>query len=65
MEALLRVVSEYFKTIYNVASGSVWLWNLDSDFMGGTQTEGVWEQGAEEDIWTEGGWGDGRVEKTT
>jgi hypothetical protein len=28
-----------------------------------TQTEGIWEQGAEEDIWTEEGWGDGRMEK--
>jgi hypothetical protein len=28
-----------------------------------TPTEGVWEQGAEEDIWTEEGWGDGRMEK--
>jgi hypothetical protein len=27
-------------------------------------TEGVWEQGAEENIWTEEGWNDGRVEKT-
>jgi hypothetical protein len=32
---------------------------LVSDIKGGTQTEGVWEQGAEEDIWTE----DGRMEK--
>jgi hypothetical protein len=24
-----------------------------SDIKGETQTEGVWEQGAEEDIWTE------------
>jgi hypothetical protein len=31
---------------------------------GGTMTEGVWEQGVEEDIWTEEGWSDGRVEKT-
>jgi hypothetical protein len=23
----------------------------------------MWEQGAEEDIWTEEGWGDGRMEK--
>jgi hypothetical protein len=38
--------------------------NLISDIKGGAQTEGVWEQGAEEDIWTEEGWGDGRVEKT-
>jgi hypothetical protein len=28
---------------------------LVSDIKGGTQTEGVWEQGAEEDIWTEKG----------
>jgi hypothetical protein len=27
---------------------------LDSDIKGGTQAEGVWEQGAEEDIWTDG-----------
>jgi hypothetical protein len=37
--------------------------HLVSDIKGGTQTEGVWEQGAEEDIWTEEGWGDGRMEK--
>jgi hypothetical protein len=36
---------------------------LVSDIKGGTQTEGEWEQGAEEDIWTEEGWGDGRMEK--
>jgi hypothetical protein len=41
------------------------VWNLVSDIKGGTYTEGVWEQGAEEDIWTEEGWGDGRVEKTS
>jgi hypothetical protein len=35
-----------------------------SDIKGGKQAEGVWEQGAEENIWTEEGWGDGRVEKT-
>jgi hypothetical protein len=29
-----------------------------------TSTEGVWEQGAEEDTWTEEGWSDRRVEKT-
>jgi hypothetical protein len=27
-------------------------------------TEGVWEQGAEEDIWTEERWSDGRLEET-
>jgi hypothetical protein len=35
-----------------------------SDIKGGTYTEGVWEQGAEENIWTKEGWSDGRVEKT-
>jgi hypothetical protein len=44
--------------------GSVWVWNLISDIKGGTQTQGVWEQGAEEDIWTTEEWGDGRIEKT-
>jgi hypothetical protein len=34
-------------------------WSLD--IKGGTQTEGVLEQGAE-DIWTEEGRGDGRLE---
>jgi hypothetical protein len=28
-----------------------------------TQTESVWEQGAEENMWTEEGWNDGRMEK--
>jgi hypothetical protein len=36
---------------------------LVSDIMGGTKTEGVWEQGAEENIWTAGGWGDMALEK--
>jgi hypothetical protein len=39
------------------------MWNLVSDIKEGTYTEGVWEQGAEEDIGTEEGWGDGRMEK--
>jgi hypothetical protein len=34
-----------------------------SDSKGGTKTEGVWEQGVEENIWTKEGWSDGRVEK--
>jgi hypothetical protein len=29
----------------------------------GRNIEGVWEQGAEEDIWTEEGWDDGRMDK--
>jgi hypothetical protein len=39
------------------------MWNLISDIKGGTWTEVVWEQGAEEDIWTEEGLSGGRVEK--
>jgi hypothetical protein len=35
-----------------------------SDIKGGTWTEGVWEQGAGENIWTEEGWSDRRLEKT-
>jgi hypothetical protein len=50
--------------LYKTIILSVVLLNLVSDIKGGTQTEGVWEQGAEEDIWTEKGWGDGRMEKT-
>jgi hypothetical protein len=34
-----------------------------SDIRGGTETEGVSEQGVEENIWTKEGWSDGRVEK--
>jgi hypothetical protein len=37
----------------NFACGSVWVCNLVSDIKVGTLTEGVWEQGAEENIWTE------------
>jgi hypothetical protein len=40
------------------------MWNLVSDIKGGTETEGVCEQGAEENIWTEQVWSDRRVEKT-
>jgi hypothetical protein len=36
----------------NFACGSVWFWNLVYDSKGLTQTEGVWEQGAEENILT-------------
>jgi hypothetical protein len=35
-----------------------------SDIKIGIQTEGVLEQGAEENIWTEEGWSDRRLEKT-
>jgi hypothetical protein len=49
---------------YNFAFGSVWVWNL-SPTLSEEQTEGVWEQGAEEDIWTRDRWDVRRVEKTT
>jgi hypothetical protein len=32
------------------------MWNLVFDIKGGTWTEGVWQQGAEENIWTKEGW---------
>jgi hypothetical protein len=37
----------YHRQKYNFGRGSVWVWNLFSNIKGGTQTEGVWEQGAE------------------
>jgi hypothetical protein len=40
------------------------IWFLVSNIKGGTETEGVWEQGAEENIWTEKGRCDGRLEET-
>jgi hypothetical protein len=55
----------YKTTIF--ACGFVWVWNLVCDIERGTymHTEDVWEQGAGENIWTEGGWKNGRLEKTT
>jgi hypothetical protein len=47
---------------YNFACGSVWAWNLVSNIEGGTYTEGVWEQGAEENISTEEKWSDRRLD---
>jgi hypothetical protein len=44
----------------NFASGAIWLWRLVSDI----RDEGVWEWGAQMDIWTEEGWSDRKVEKT-
>jgi hypothetical protein len=46
---------------YNFACGSVGVWNLVFDFKGETETEGVWEQGVEKNIWTEERWSDGRL----
>jgi hypothetical protein len=36
----------------NFSSSFVWVWDLTSHIKGRTWTEGVWEQGAEEDIWS-------------
>ena len=30
----------------------VWVWNLVADIAGGKEAECVWENGAEENIWT-------------
>jgi hypothetical protein len=38
------VISWYIELQY---ARSVWVWNLVCDIKGGTQTEGVWEQGAD------------------
>jgi hypothetical protein len=48
---------------YNLICGSVWPWNLVSDINAGVQTEGIWEQGAEQNIWGETGWSDRRAEE--
>jgi hypothetical protein len=48
---------------HNFACGSAWVWNVVSNIKGGTQTEGVWGQDAEENIWTEEKWSGGRMEK--
>jgi hypothetical protein len=50
---------------HNLTRDSLWVWNLVSDIKEGTQTEGVWEQGAEENIWGEERRSDRRLEKTT
>jgi hypothetical protein len=53
------------KKDFRFACGSALVWNLVSDIKRGTQTGGVWKQGAEEDIRTEERWGDRRMDKTT
>jgi hypothetical protein len=61
-ECLLHSVQKYLPSfpseefmikIYktNFACGSVRVYNFVSHIKGGTQTEGVWEQSAEENIW--------------
>jgi hypothetical protein len=42
----------------------VFMWNLVSDIKATTQTEDIWEQGAEENIWAEERWSGMRLEET-
>jgi hypothetical protein len=44
-------VPDWNTQICNVNSYFVWVWNLVPHTKGRTQIEGVWEQGAEENIW--------------
>jgi hypothetical protein len=53
------------KIYNNFICCSVWVWNLVSHTKRGAQIEGVWEQGAEENIWTYEGESGGRLEKTS
>jgi hypothetical protein len=39
------------------------MWNLVPDIKREINAEGVWEQGAEKNIWTKEKWTEGRVEK--
>jgi hypothetical protein len=40
------------------------LLKLVPDMKGRTQAEGVWEQGAEKNIWAKEGWINGRLQET-
>jgi hypothetical protein len=42
----------------------VWVWHVFSYIKGGTYTEGVWEQCAQNKIWTEERLSDRRLEKS-
>jgi hypothetical protein len=53
-----------FNQYHNFACIFVWVWNLLPNIKGKKQTEVVWEQGAEENIWTEQRWYEGKYEKT-
>jgi hypothetical protein len=48
---------------YHFACGSVWVWNLVPYIMGAKETQDIWEQGTEGDVWTEEEWGVWRVKK--
>jgi hypothetical protein len=49
---------------YNFDCGFVGIWNLVSDIEGGTQTEGICEQGVQDTIWIKERWYNMRLEKT-
>ena len=49
----------------NFACCFVWVWNLVVRIEGGTLAEGLWEQGAEENIWAQEGRGNAGLDKTT
>jgi hypothetical protein len=49
------VHGKLFMIIREAICGSVWVRNVVSHIKGGKQTEGLSEQGAEENIWTEEG----------
>ena len=42
----------YMYVSYNFACCFVWVWNLVIDIAGGKETEGDWEHGVQENIWT-------------
>jgi hypothetical protein len=56
---------KYKKRLANLSiyyfCGSVWAWTLVSEIKERIQTEGVGQKRADEIIWTEEGWSDGRV----
>jgi hypothetical protein len=56
----------YGREIWSLTlKGEYWLKVRITGFLGyRLYTDGFWEQGSEEEIWTEEGWSDGRVEKT-
>jgi hypothetical protein len=41
----------------------MWMRNFVSDIKGQTDISGIWEKGAEGNIWTEKGWSNRRLEK--
>jgi hypothetical protein len=57
------VRKNYTAQNYNFACGFVWVRNLVAAIKGGTETEGVWEHGAE-NIWAEEIWSDWGLETT-